>query len=110
MKRPVTTRYAAKEVGISLMTLQRWIANEDIRAPRLEIVNGRAMRIWEADDLARLRRLHTSCPLTMGRWVPFCWPTRLASTPPTSRVDTYDCAGIKARQHIQPFPAEKSLR
>ena len=30
MNRPVTTRYAAKEVGISLMTLQRWIANEDI--------------------------------------------------------------------------------
>jgi excisionase family DNA binding protein len=57
MKRPVTTRYAAKEVGISLMTLQRWIANEDIRAPRLQIVNGRAMRIWEADDLERLRLL-----------------------------------------------------
>jgi excisionase family DNA binding protein len=57
MKRPVTTRYAAKEVGISLMTLQRWIANGDIRAPRLQIVNGRATRIWEADDLERLREL-----------------------------------------------------
>ena len=57
MKRPVTTRYAAKEVGISLMTLQRWIANGDIQAPRLQIMNGRATRIWEADDLERLRRL-----------------------------------------------------
>jgi hypothetical protein len=57
MKRAVTTRYAAKEVGISLMTLQRWIANEDVRAPRLQIVNGRATRIWEADDLERLRAL-----------------------------------------------------
>ena len=57
MKRPVTTRYAAKDVGISLMTLQRWIANEDIRAPRLQIVNGRATRIWEAGDLERLRAL-----------------------------------------------------
>jgi excisionase family DNA binding protein len=57
MKRPVSTRYAAKEVGISLMTLQRWIADEDIRAPRLQIVNGRATRIWEADDLKRLRLL-----------------------------------------------------
>ncbi len=55
MKGPVTNRYAAKEVGISLMTLQRWIADEDIRAPRLQIVNGRATRIWEADDLERLR-------------------------------------------------------
>jgi excisionase family DNA binding protein len=59
MKRALTTRYAAKEVGISLMTLQRWIANEDIRAPRLEIVNGRAMRIWKANDLERLRALKT---------------------------------------------------
>jgi excisionase family DNA binding protein len=57
MKGPLTTRYAAKEVGISLMTLQRWIANEDIRAPRLQIVNGRAMRIWEPGDLERLRLL-----------------------------------------------------
>ena len=57
MKRPVTTRYAAKAVGISLMTLQRWIADGDIRAPKLQIVNGRAMRIWERDDLERLRLL-----------------------------------------------------
>ena len=57
MKKLLTTRYAAKEVGISLMTLQRWIANEDIKAPRLQIVNGRAMRIWEGDDLERLRLL-----------------------------------------------------
>jgi excisionase family DNA binding protein len=54
MKKPITTRYAATEVGISLMTLQRWIADEDIRAPKLQIVNGRATRIWEADDLERL--------------------------------------------------------
>ena len=57
MKAPVTTRYAAKAVGISLMTLQRWIADEDIRAPKLQIVDGRATRIWEADDLERLRLL-----------------------------------------------------
>jgi excisionase family DNA binding protein len=57
MKNPVTTRHAAKQVGISLMTLQRWIADEDISAPKLQIVNGRAMRIWEPDDLERLRQL-----------------------------------------------------
>jgi excisionase family DNA binding protein len=57
MKAPVTTRYAAKAVGISLMTLQRWIADEDIRAPKLQIVDGRATRIWEHDDLERLRLL-----------------------------------------------------
>jgi excisionase family DNA binding protein len=57
MKAPVTTRYAAQRVGISLMTLQRWIANEDIQAPKLQIVNGRAMRIWELEDLERLQLL-----------------------------------------------------
>jgi excisionase family DNA binding protein len=57
MKKAVTTRHAAKQVGISLMTLQRWIADEDITAPRLQIVNGRATRIWKPDDLERLRLL-----------------------------------------------------
>jgi excisionase family DNA binding protein len=57
MKRPVSTRYAAKAVGISLMTLQRWIADGDIRAPRLQIVDGRATRLWDADDLERLGKL-----------------------------------------------------
>lgn len=39
------------------MTLQRWIADGDIRAPKLEIVNGRATRLWDADGLKRLRDL-----------------------------------------------------
>lgn len=59
MKQPVSTRYAAKAVGISLMTLQRWIAEGDIRAPRLQIVDGRATRLWDADDLERLGKLKT---------------------------------------------------
>jgi predicted site-specific integrase-resolvase len=55
MKAPVSTRYAAKAVGISLMTLQRWIADGDIRPPRLQIVNGRATRLWDTEDVERLR-------------------------------------------------------
>jgi hypothetical protein len=39
------------------MTLQRWIADEDIRAPRLQIVNGRATRLWDSEDVERLRKL-----------------------------------------------------
>jgi len=38
------------------MTLQRWIADGDIRSPQLRIVNGRATRLWEAEDVARLRQ------------------------------------------------------
>ena len=57
MKAPVSTRFAAKAVGISLMTLQRWIADSDIRPPKLQIVNGRATRLWDNEDLEGLRRL-----------------------------------------------------
>jgi hypothetical protein len=39
------------------MTLQRSIADGDIRAPKLQIVNGRATRLWDADDLERLKKL-----------------------------------------------------
>lgn len=39
------------------MTLQRWIADGDIRPPALQIVNGRATRLWGTDDLERLRQL-----------------------------------------------------
>ena len=56
MKTPVSTRYAAKAVGISLMTLQRWIADGDIRPPALQIVTGRATRLWDAEDLEKLRQ------------------------------------------------------
>jgi predicted site-specific integrase-resolvase len=56
MRLPVTTRHAAKAAGISLMTLQRWIADEDIRPPELEIVNGRATRLWYRQDMERLRQ------------------------------------------------------
>jgi predicted site-specific integrase-resolvase len=56
MEAPVSTRYAAKAVGISLMTLQRWIADGDIRPPKLQIVNGRATRLWDNDDLERLEQ------------------------------------------------------
>jgi predicted site-specific integrase-resolvase len=57
MKPPFSTRYAAKAVGISLMTLQRWIADGDIRPPQLQIVNGRATRLWDSEDLKGLRQL-----------------------------------------------------
>jgi predicted site-specific integrase-resolvase len=57
MKKPFSTRYAAKAVGISLVTLQRWIAGGHIRSPKLQIVNGRATRLWGDEDLERLRQL-----------------------------------------------------
>lgn len=39
------------------MTLQRWIADGDIRPPKLQIVNGRATRLWHSEDVERLKEL-----------------------------------------------------
>lgn len=56
MQLPVTTRQAAKAAGISLMTLNRWLADGDIQDQGLQIVNGRATRLWHAEDMERLRQ------------------------------------------------------
>ena len=38
------------------MTLQTWISSGDIRAPRVQLVNGKAKRLWSEADVDRLRR------------------------------------------------------
>ena len=58
MLKALTTRQAAKDVGISLVTLQRWIATGRVEAlPLLQIRNGRATRLWNSKDLAHLRKI-----------------------------------------------------
>jgi len=52
--RHLTTKRAAQKAGITLVTLQRWIAASKVKAPKLQIVGGRAMRLWSADDFRRL--------------------------------------------------------
>jgi excisionase family DNA binding protein len=57
MAKPCNTQQAARAVGISTMTLQRWIASGRVKAPKLRIRHGRAVRLWRKADLAGLRRL-----------------------------------------------------
>jgi hypothetical protein len=57
MEKPCNTQQAAGAVGISTMTLQRWLAAGKVKGPKLRIRNGRAVRLWTATDLARLRKL-----------------------------------------------------
>jgi hypothetical protein len=40
-----------------MMTLHRWIVATKVKAPKLRIRNGRAVRLWGQADLARLRNL-----------------------------------------------------
>ena len=57
MAKPCNTQQTAKAAGIAVMTLQRWVAAERLKGPKLRIGNGRAVRLWSKADLARLRKL-----------------------------------------------------
>jgi predicted site-specific integrase-resolvase len=57
MAKPCNTQQAASAVGISVMTLHRWIVAGKVKAPKLRIRNGRAVRLWSEAGLAQLRKL-----------------------------------------------------
>ena len=57
MAQPCNTQQAAKASGLSQMTLHRWVVAKKLKAPKLQIRNGRAVRLWSKADLARLSRL-----------------------------------------------------
>jgi excisionase family DNA binding protein len=50
------TREAARSVGITRITLQRWIAAGKIPAPRTRLVEGVGKRLWSEQDISRLRK------------------------------------------------------
>lgn len=49
-----SSREAAKKLGISLMTLQRYIAAGKIKPPKLQRVAGMKARLWTARDIERV--------------------------------------------------------
>jgi excisionase family DNA binding protein len=56
--KPQSTREAAKRLGVSLMTLQRYIADRNwIKAPALQKVGGVRVRLWSDRDIARAKKL-----------------------------------------------------
>jgi excisionase family DNA binding protein len=55
--RNYSTREAAKELGLSLMTIQRYIALGKIPSPPLETLGGGKFRIWSKEDIERVRKL-----------------------------------------------------
>ncbi len=56
MAKLLTTRDAAKAGGISLVTLQRWIAAGKVRAPKLIVLGKTKVRLWSRADVARIRK------------------------------------------------------
>jgi Helix-turn-helix domain len=55
--KPCTTEQAARAVKISRATLQAWIASGKIEPPGVQLVGGKAVRLWKAAELDRLRTL-----------------------------------------------------
>ena len=56
VSRTHTTAEAAKAVGITRITLQRWIASGKIKAPRPSLRGSVGLRLWTDTDVARLQR------------------------------------------------------
>jgi len=53
-----SSREAAKKLKISLMTLQRYIADGNwIKAPGLQKIGGVKVRLWTSRDIERARKL-----------------------------------------------------
>jgi excisionase family DNA binding protein len=57
MKEKCSTREAAKELGRSLMTIQRHIAAGTIEAPRLLRIGSVTARLWTARDIEKARKV-----------------------------------------------------
>lgn len=57
MVKPYNTQQAAKAAGIAVMTLHRWVVAKKLKAPKLRIRNGRAVRLWRKADIDRLLAL-----------------------------------------------------
>jgi len=51
-----STREAAEKLGISLMSLQRYIAARKIQAPKLRRLGKVTARLWSASDIEKVRK------------------------------------------------------
>ena len=52
-----STREAARKLGLSLVTLQRYIARKKVPAPSVKKVGGGAFRIWSEQDIEKVGRV-----------------------------------------------------
>lgn len=57
MRLDITTTQAAHKTGINRVTLQEWIRTGRVKAPKLVLRNGRAVRLWSQTDIERLQRV-----------------------------------------------------
>ena len=52
----LTTAETAKEVDVSIATLQRWIATGSIQAPKATLIGAVGYRLWSKVDVEKLKK------------------------------------------------------
>jgi hypothetical protein len=57
MKERLSTREAAKKLGVALLTLQRHVMARTVDAPPLQKVGGVRVRLWSARDIEKARKV-----------------------------------------------------
>jgi excisionase family DNA binding protein len=51
-----TTKEAAEKLGVHRVTLQNWIAEGKIPAPRMQNIGGGCVRLWSEKDIRKARK------------------------------------------------------
>jgi DNA-binding transcriptional MerR regulator len=54
-----TTSEAARQAGISLATINRWIDSKKLKPPEPTLVGAVGYRLWSAEDIQSLKALKT---------------------------------------------------
>jgi transposase len=57
MKERLSTREAAKKLGVTLLTLQRHVSAKTVKSPPLQKVGGVSIRLWTARDIEKARKV-----------------------------------------------------
>jgi hypothetical protein len=60
MKECLSTRDAAKKLGVTILTLQRHVSARTVDAPPLQKVGGVSIRLWSARDIEKARKVLAS--------------------------------------------------
>jgi transposase len=57
MKERLSTREAAKKLGVTILTLQRHVSAKTVDAPPLQKVGGVSVRLWAKRDIEKARKI-----------------------------------------------------
>jgi hypothetical protein len=57
VKELLSTREAAKKLGVTILTLQRHVTAKTVKAPPLQNIGGVSVRLWTTRDIEKARKV-----------------------------------------------------